>query len=205
MTHDTWLVICDMWHMTDGGRNTYFQNLAPKLLWFGSEGVLMILNKWISDLMNERQRCFKNRMGYTGSVNNHVPSVYLQRWLDLETNSFCFFWTNAFSCRMAIVWCVNISTALKLQKVLFSTICFQLVSFVPFFVLIFDKIIRVLSWVSLISGVGQNQISAHYPKFNCISESCCTFFGPCHAKRCNAKNIFKKYGNNMQIWMHSLP
>ena len=54
---------------------------------------------------------------------------YLQRKLDLEANCICLFWLSVFSCRMAIVGCVNISTddatkyALQHNRFLISSLC----------------------------------------------------------------------------------
>ena len=87
MTCDTWHVTLDMWHVTHdtwqvGEGWPSRKIVASQLLLFGSEGILKIWRKrlthWLSQLINEWQRCLQNNPGYTGSVKY---SIFCMAWV----------------------------------------------------------------------------------------------------------------------------
>ena len=52
VTYDMWHVTCGMWHMMGG--EYYLKVSAPQLLQFGSDSVLKILKKRITQWMNKQ-------------------------------------------------------------------------------------------------------------------------------------------------------
>ena len=52
MTRDMWRAACDIWHLKHGGGEHSFKMSAPQLLRFGIDGVMMVLNKRITNWIN---------------------------------------------------------------------------------------------------------------------------------------------------------